>query len=133
MFSFNKLVTFTTILAASSAAFATPANVKKRAALDVFAPPITAPVEGDVWVVGQQRNVTWDTSNAPTQITNPIGQIILRKGEETTNILLASCFNILIGSIEVTVPEVVDGDDYALVLFGDSGNFSPDFTITSSA
>ncbi|KAF5339661.1 hypothetical protein D9758_015584 [Tetrapyrgos nigripes] len=45
---------------ASSAAFTTPVNVKERAALDVFVPPITrSPVEGDVWVIGQQRNGTW--------------------------------------------------------------------------
>ncbi|KAK7435195.1 hypothetical protein VKT23_019765 [Stygiomarasmius scandens] len=132
MFNFTKLTTFTTILAASSAAFATPVGSKKRAPLDVFVPPITSPAEGDVWVVGQQRNVTWDTSNAPTQITNPIGSIMLRQDDMTTNIVLASCFNIIIGQIEVTVPDVPDGD-YTLVLFGDSGNFSPDFTITHAA
>ncbi|KAF5314798.1 hypothetical protein D9758_014740 [Tetrapyrgos nigripes] len=130
MFSFNKLAAFTTVLVASSAALATPANVKKRAALDIFVPPITSPVAGDVWVVGQQRTVTWDTSNAPARITNIIGQIILRKGEETVDFDLETCFDIRIGQIQVTVPEVADGDDYNLILLGDSGNVSPDFTIT---
>jgi hypothetical protein len=34
-----------------------------------------------------------------------------------------------LGTIDVTVPRVKDGDDYQIVLFGDSGNFSPKFTI----
>jgi hypothetical protein len=61
MFTFTKLATFATLLVASSTAFAGPTSTptKKRAALDVFAPPITSPAEGDVWVVGQQKNVTW--------------------------------------------------------------------------
>ncbi|KAF5349848.1 hypothetical protein D9758_014032 [Tetrapyrgos nigripes] len=133
MFSFNKLTVFATVLAASSVVLATPASVKKRAALDVFVPPITSPVAGDVWVVGQQKNVTWDTSNAPAHITNPIGQILLAKGGPITGDVLADGFDILIGSIEVTVPDVVDGDDYAIILLGDASNYSPEFTITHSA
>lgn len=61
---------------------------------------------------------------------------------------LATGFDILLGRFEVTVPDVADGDDYAIVcefncylrylskvliffkVFGDSGNFSPNFTIT---
>ncbi|KAK7438748.1 hypothetical protein VKT23_017878 [Stygiomarasmius scandens] len=117
MFNFTKLAIFMTILAASSTAFATPVGSKKRAPLDVFVPPITSPAKGDVWVVGQQRNVTC---------------IMLRQDDMTTNIVLASCFNIIIGQIEVTIPDIPDGD-YTLVMFGDSGNFSPDFTITYAA
>jgi len=76
--------------------------------------------------------VTWDTSEAPVNITNKIGTILLNKSGETTPVVLANNFSILLGRIEVTVPWVLDGDDYQVVLFGDSGNFSTDFTITGS-
>ncbi|CAL1712673.1 unnamed protein product [Somion occarium] len=80
--------------------------------------------------VGTKQNVTWDTSDAPTQITNPIGRIILSKGGllDLDN-PLADGFDILLGEFEVTVPDVEPADDYAIVLFGDSGNASPQFTI----
>jgi len=57
---------------------------------------------------------------------------MLRKADLTTPVILADKFDILLGRITVQVPWVVDGDDYQLVLFGDSGNFSPQFTITGS-
>ncbi|THU84266.1 hypothetical protein K435DRAFT_686022, partial [Dendrothele bispora CBS 962.96] len=121
---------------ATLAAFATlgyASPIEQRAALDVFAPPITSPVAGDVWVVGETKNVTWDVSHAPTQITNPEGTILLRKGNLTTTDILATGFDIRDGSVEVTVPDVEDDDDYSVVLFGDSGNWSPDFNITHKA
>ncbi|KAG6853335.1 hypothetical protein C0991_005162 [Blastosporella zonata] len=73
-----------------------------------------------------------DTANHPVNITNRQGLIQLRKSGETTPVILASGFSILLGRIEIEVPWVIDGDDYQLVLFGDSGNFSPTFTITGS-
>ncbi|KAI0273486.1 hypothetical protein BC834DRAFT_816913 [Gloeopeniophorella convolvens] len=97
---------------------------------DVYVPPITYPHEGTVWKVGDHHNVTWDNTNPPKQITNPVGRILLRKGDLTTSTVLASNFSILLGRIEVEVPEVTPGD-YTLVLFGDSGNFSPVFKITN--
>ncbi|KAJ7648700.1 hypothetical protein DFH06DRAFT_572298 [Mycena polygramma] len=102
------------------------------ASRDVFVPPILYPKAGTVWTVGQRHNVTWDISNHPTHITNSVGFILLRKGGLTTPVILEDNFSILRGRIEVTVPRVVDGTDYQLVLFGDSGNFSPNFTITGS-
>ena len=63
---------------------------------------------------------------------------------------MADGFDILLGSVEVTVPWVIDGGDYQIVcehahiylllssysyrtsVFGDSGNFSPMFTIRSA-
>ncbi|KAF5336627.1 hypothetical protein D9758_015933 [Tetrapyrgos nigripes] len=141
MLNFNKLAAFATVLAASSSVFATPVNVNQRAALSVFTPPMTSPAEGDVWVVGTQRNVTWDTSNAPPVLSNPIGQVILRNFRlETEGIAnigvpvnLVHGFDILSGSVEVTVPDVPNADDYFLNLFGDSGDTGPNFTITHSA
>jgi len=96
---------------------------------DVYVPPILYPTQGTVWIVGQQQYVTWNTSNPPADITNKVGEIHLRKGGLASSSTLASNFSILLGRIGVTVPYVEDGDDYQIVLFGDSGNFSPKFTI----
>ncbi|KAJ6493267.1 hypothetical protein C8R45DRAFT_184908 [Mycena sanguinolenta] len=110
-----------------TAAHAAPSGLENR---DVYAPPVTYPHAGTVWKVGQRHNVTWNVINPPARITNPTGQIMLRKGNLTTSVVLEKNFSILLGRIEVKVPRVKHGDDYQLVLFGDSGNFSPYFTIT---
>ncbi|KAJ6582367.1 hypothetical protein B0H19DRAFT_877952, partial [Mycena capillaripes] len=96
---------------------------------DVYVPPVLYPHDGTVWTVGQRHNVTWDNSDPPVNITNKVGRIMLRKGGLTTPVILEENFSILLGRIEVTVPWVLDGSDYQIVLFGDSGNFSPLFTI----
>ena len=66
-----------------------------------------------------------------------------------TKVILAAGFNILDGQVKITVPWVDDSDDYQLVreynsillayrktdpwlVFGDSGNFSQEFTIKST-
>ncbi|KAK2463256.1 hypothetical protein APHAL10511_004911 [Amanita phalloides] len=98
---------------------------------DVYAPPVLYPNTHTVWVVGQKHKVVWDTSNPPQQITNPIGQIYLRTEDHTMlDRPLALNFNIMKGHTEVTVPAVKPGL-YRIVLFGDSGNFSPEFRIVS--
>ncbi|OCH88477.1 hypothetical protein OBBRIDRAFT_780108 [Obba rivulosa] len=97
---------------------------------DVFVPPVTYPHAGTVWYVGQHHNVTWETAGAPVNITNKIGRVVLAKGGiEDINHPLATNFSILDGRVVVKVPDVEPGNDYAIVLFGDSGNFSPNFTI----
>ncbi|KAM5536530.1 hypothetical protein V8D89_009807 [Ganoderma adspersum] len=108
------------------------AAVASRAAQDVFVPPVTYPTAGTVWTLGQTQNVTWDVSNAPQNITNNKGMIILRKGGVSTPLILQNGFDIRLGSVEVTVPWVVEGTDYSFILFGDGGNYSPTFTITGS-
>ncbi|PPQ64359.1 hypothetical protein CVT24_008428 [Panaeolus cyanescens] len=119
-----------TLLAAFAVSAALPAaDLEVR---DVFVPPITSPTAGAIWTLGQTQTVTWDTSNAPVNITNKNGVIRLRRGGLTSPLILAKGFNILDGSVEVTVPLVVESTDYSIVLFGDSGNFSPQFTITGS-
>ncbi|KAF9553888.1 hypothetical protein CPC08DRAFT_645028 [Agrocybe pediades] len=106
---------------------------------DVIAPHITSPHEGTVWPIGTVQTVTWcvDTSNFPpdSQITNPIGQVIL--GFNSSNSLnldfehpLAKDFKLRDGKVNITVPNVPPKDDYLIVLFGDSGNTSPAFAIT---
>ncbi|KAK0216642.1 hypothetical protein EDD85DRAFT_869772 [Armillaria nabsnona] len=109
--------------------FAIPVNLDKR---DVFVPPILYPHSGTVWTINQRHNVTWDTSNAPVNITNSRGIIVLRKDNRATPLIIAEGFDIRLGRFEITVPWVVQGDDYSLVLFGDSGNWSENFTITGA-
>ncbi|KAJ6492521.1 hypothetical protein C8R47DRAFT_1044578 [Mycena vitilis] len=122
-----KFTFFTTLL---SAAVLTAVQARPS---DVFVPPVLTPTAGEVWTVGSQQNVTWDVSDPPVSITNKVGMIMLRKAGLTTPLVLGNGFNILDGTFEVTVPEVVSGTDYSIVLFGDSGNFSPVFTITGSS
>ncbi|TFK75404.1 hypothetical protein BDN72DRAFT_733258, partial [Pluteus cervinus] len=104
----------------------TPASSKP---LDVYSPSILTPQENDTWVPGQIYTVTWDISDPPAQITNPIGQIWLRKGDVTSNDTLASGFNMTSGSQNITCPYVSPDSDYRVVLYGTSGNWSPPFTI----
>ncbi|KAK0481189.1 hypothetical protein EDD18DRAFT_1312217 [Armillaria luteobubalina] len=124
---------FTSLLFAFVSVFtlvlAIPVNLDKR---DVFVPPILYPHSGTVWTINQHHNVTWDTSHAPVNITNSRGIIMLRKDNIATPLILAEGFDILLGRFEITVPWVVQGDDYSLVLFGDSGNWSENFTITGA-
>ncbi|KAK0244130.1 hypothetical protein EDD85DRAFT_945452 [Armillaria nabsnona] len=107
---------------------------------DVISPPITSPTAGAVWTVGQTITVTWNTTVIPpaSQVTNPIGKIVL--GHQANNSLnleldhpLASNFQLTDGQVDITVPDVEPRDDYIIVLFGDSGNTSPEFTIQRSA
>ncbi|PPQ95979.1 hypothetical protein CVT26_016195 [Gymnopilus dilepis] len=115
------------VLATVSGVLASPLEAR-----DVFTPEVLLPTTGTVWTVGAQEMVTWDTSNAPVNITNKIGRVLLRKAGMTLPVILADNFSILQGSVQVTVPWVEDGDDYQVNLFGDSGDFSNVFTISGS-
>ncbi|KZP20300.1 hypothetical protein FIBSPDRAFT_861820 [Athelia psychrophila] len=117
---------FFALCSALSLTSAAPMSLDQR---DVWSPPITYPHTGTVWKVGAKYNVTWDTSNAPKQITNKIGSIYLRDGEKWLPTVVASGFSILDGRKEITVPSVKPGSSYTLVLMGDSGNISEEFTI----
>lgn len=48
---------------------------------DVFDPTILSPLTGTVWKIGSTQNVTWSTANAPKQLSNPIGMVILAKNQ----------------------------------------------------
>ncbi|KAH8104744.1 hypothetical protein BXZ70DRAFT_922212 [Cristinia sonorae] len=123
----NFIMNLVFFFLATLSTFSTALPLQRR---DVFVPHILYPREGTVWFVGQTHNVTWDTSDAPTQITNPRGTIILaRNGRLDLDHPLASNFSILDGRHEIKVPNVPEGDVYNIVLFGDSGNFSGNFTI----
>lgn len=127
MFTKSLMSSFFALMSLLALAMSIP--VQKR---DVFVPPVVYPHQGTVWYAGQQQAVVWDTSNAPANITNSEGIIYL----VVDNLIdfdyeLASNFNILDGKVQVVVPTVSTGT-YAIVLFGDSGNFSQNFTIVAS-
>ncbi|THG96492.1 hypothetical protein EW026_g5355 [Hermanssonia centrifuga] len=114
-----------------TALFSALVGLVAGAAQDVWAPPITSPTAASVWSIGSTQNVTWDASHPPSEVTNPIGQIILSKGGVLdVDHPLATGFPLTSGFILVQVPNVVPGNDYATVLIGDSGNASPYFEIT---
>ncbi|KIP03163.1 hypothetical protein PHLGIDRAFT_78018 [Phlebiopsis gigantea 11061_1 CR5-6] len=104
-------------------AAAAPTSEKR----DVYTPPVLYPHSGTVWYSGQKHNVTWDNSNPPKSISNG-AFILLRSGTYETPVVLAHDFNLRSGRVEVTVPDVITGT-FSIVLFGDSGNWSEDFTI----
>lgn len=104
-------------------------------ARDVWSPAITSPDAQTVWVAGTTATVTWDTSNPPADVTNPRGRILLGHVEDGTDEHLdvahplADGFDIRAGKVQVKVPYVSPGNDYIIVLMGDSGNKSPSFVI----
>ncbi|KII86651.1 hypothetical protein PLICRDRAFT_113669 [Plicaturopsis crispa FD-325 SS-3] len=111
-------------------------NYRDLARRVVYDPRITSPAFGTTWEVGSQVQVTWDTSDMPAHVTNPKGRLVLGylKGDDQNEHLdfdhpLADGFDIAQGHVEVEVPEVQAGQNYIVVLFGDSGNRSPSFTI----
>ncbi|KIJ39673.1 hypothetical protein M422DRAFT_49531 [Sphaerobolus stellatus SS14] len=107
-------------------------SLDKKAALTVFDPPITFPTPGSTFTRGQTITVTWDTSGIPVGTPNQ-GQIILLRligsGENHVSDL-ASGFLLTSGSVQITWPtDVPPGNNYALNLFGDSGNVYGPYTL----
>ncbi|KAI8994257.1 hypothetical protein BD414DRAFT_411938 [Trametes punicea] len=140
MFASKLAAAFVVFAAAVSAVSAAPTVFTEPKTEIVYRPHITSPKAGDVWPVGTTQTVTWDTSDIPDDAKNQTGLILLGYLEDgdTDEHLgvdhpLASNFPITAGSVEVTVPDVKPRDDYVAILFGDSGNASPKFTITNSS
>ncbi|KAF9241610.1 hypothetical protein BU15DRAFT_60866 [Melanogaster broomeanus] len=101
---------------------------------DVWVPPITYPTSDTVWTVGVTYTVTWDATSPPSQVTNPQGKIYLRQGGATQADPIAQDFPLSDGHADVTVPAGTQpGNDWEVVLFGDSGNWSPTFTIAATS
>ncbi|KZT23478.1 hypothetical protein NEOLEDRAFT_1069546 [Neolentinus lepideus HHB14362 ss-1] len=96
---------------------------------DVYDPRITNPQASTVWVVEDNAEATWDTSDMPQHVTNPKGKLVLGYIEDSSDHPLADGFDISEGHIKFRVPRVEPRNDYIVVLFGDSGNRSPTFTI----
>jgi len=112
-----------------------PMHLSKK---DVWAPPITKPAMGTVWRVGSTVTVSWDTSTRPAQVTNPVGTLLLGSlqpngvGGENLDVdnPLAKGFPLSDGKVNIVVPNVAPNNNYIVALIGDSGDISPEFTIT---
>ncbi|KAI8990706.1 hypothetical protein BD414DRAFT_413525 [Trametes punicea] len=106
---------------------------------EVWSPPIIEPDADTVWTVGSTVRIVWDTSNPPRQVTNYEGKAVLgylTDEDETNEHLefdppLAEGFNLTDGHVRIQVPDVSASNEYIVVLFGDSGNHSPKFTIVN--
>ncbi|KZV73997.1 hypothetical protein PENSPDRAFT_602070 [Peniophora sp. CONT] len=96
-------------------------------ALDVFVPKITSPTASTIWKSDAVETVTWDTSNAPAHISN--GGLVVLNDDGLPMDTLAEGFDLRAGSVAVTVPTGLEGFNYTITLFGDSGNVSPAFHI----
>ncbi|KAJ3796831.1 hypothetical protein GGU11DRAFT_829045 [Lentinula aff. detonsa] len=133
-----------------ASAFAFFVASAKAAPSIVWDPTITSPVTGTVWTVGTMVNVTWwgelndlikttcthifDTerrsiTDEPSTVSNA-GEIYLAK-DNVQMMALSGTFDLAAadGSYAVTVPDVPTGDDYQIILYGDSGNIGPSFVI----
>ncbi|KAL6302859.1 hypothetical protein BKA93DRAFT_381266 [Sparassis latifolia] len=127
---------FTSVLTAMFATLAasTLATPISRAEDDIVSPQITYPTTGAVWIPFTNQTVTWDTSNIAPADANNTGLLLLGYNEANSEHLdiqypLATQFPIGAGSVDIVVPNVTLRTDYIVVLFGDSGNASPEFTI----
>jgi hypothetical protein len=134
---FNNMFAFTnllfTIISLVSLAFSLPLNLR-----DVVDPPITSPTAGTVWQVGEKQLVTWSTNGLSSNVTNPVGMLVLgymynNSENLMLNSPLATNINYTVGQVLITVPNVETREDYIVVLFGDSGNASPEFTIINDS
>ncbi|PWN53028.1 hypothetical protein IE53DRAFT_366701 [Violaceomyces palustris] len=111
-----------------------PENLRKRI---VYNPRITYPTSETVWTAGSMAKVTWDASDLPKELSNSKGQLKLGYtpangdgGENLSEGYLAKDFPLSDGKVSFTVPgNTKTRNDYIVVLFGDSGNASPKFTI----
>ncbi|KIK62834.1 hypothetical protein GYMLUDRAFT_242470 [Collybiopsis luxurians FD-317 M1] len=121
---------FTSSLLAIAATFFAASSVS-AAPLDVWDPTITSPVAGTVWTIGTQVNVTWSTADKPAQVSNG-GEVVLAENQIEIE-SLSPIFDLAAadGFYTVTVPNVAPGDNYQIVLFGDSGNIGPSFSIVA--
>ncbi|KAI9059304.1 hypothetical protein FKP32DRAFT_1606300 [Trametes sanguinea] len=106
---------------------------------DAVSPPITKPIAGAVWKVGEVQTVTWDGAaldGAPP--SNPLGKVLLgtidSDGQEHLmwETPLITGFPILGGNVSLTVPSVPAGDNYIVCLLGTSDDISPPFTILAA-
>ncbi|KAH9949857.1 hypothetical protein B0H21DRAFT_687892 [Amylocystis lapponica] len=139
---FTKFTALLTVLAAA-AVQATPIDLSLQPIIqpiidDVYSPDITSPKVGDLWTVGQNQTVTWDASKVPQTNENSTGLLLLGYEDDPSagehldiKDPLAVGFPISAGTVSFTVPNVTDRSDYIVVLFGDSGNASPKFTIST--
>ncbi|KAI9443495.1 hypothetical protein H4582DRAFT_1925177 [Lactarius indigo] len=100
----------------------------------VVSPFITSPAEDTLWTPGNDELVTWDTSAIPLTGDSQGMLVLGRQTADSENLdsdnPLAVGFSLRDGSVHITCPTVPPGKNYIVVLFGDSGNASPQFTIS---
>ncbi|KAF9990236.1 hypothetical protein BGZ80_006946 [Entomortierella chlamydospora] len=99
-------------------------------------PHITSPKKGVEWKANSYQTVQWDTKGIKG--SKATGTLLLgyREGNSLNEHLdtahpLAKDFPLKNGRIKVKVPNVDPRKRYIVVLLGNSGNASPEFTITN--
>ncbi|KAF8550043.1 hypothetical protein OG21DRAFT_1420305 [Imleria badia] len=102
--------------------------------LDVWVPTIKIPNRETVWSLKNPPYLVEDTSNHPSEITNSKGQVLLVHDNRLDygrppDHPLAEGFDILDGQVKVHLPASTKPGKYEIVLMGDSGNDSSEFTI----
>ena len=147
------MVRLTSLLVAACAAVtATAAPLQSRI---VYTPKITYPHKGVEWTAGEKAHVSWNSKGIPDQ-KNLTGTVRLghrskkSEGEHLCTSLpltlcerhtdmflpatvLAKDFPLGSGNVSFTLPHnITERHDYIVVLFGDSGNSSPEFTINAA-
>ncbi|KAK7444750.1 hypothetical protein VKT23_015067 [Stygiomarasmius scandens] len=101
---------------------------------DITLPLSRVPAPGAVWVVGERENVTWFGCSSL-----PRGRITLgdQDGASFNKLVLVPDFDMFEhpDMAEVTVPDVPDGGDYFIAIWGDEGdaNFNARFSIVHSS
>ncbi|KAJ7784379.1 hypothetical protein B0H16DRAFT_1492315 [Mycena metata] len=134
------LVSALILLATALVANASPLRPQE---LVVVTPKITSPTQAVSWPSGSIQTVTWDTTDIPPEAANNTGVLLLGRNttaydengqkfmSENLDIKhpLATGFPIMAGCKNITVPKTTPGANYIIVLFGDSGNASPQFKI----
>ncbi|KAJ2920536.1 hypothetical protein H1R20_g16559, partial [Candolleomyces eurysporus] len=139
---FSQIITALLAAAASSSfclAAPVPNTQDASQAMVVVNPHITAPQQNEFWAKGSKHVVRWDTDKIPQgEHAAPLkGLVVLGystpdSDDEHLDLdhPLASGFSLSDGSVEVEIPsDAASRKDYFIVLFGDSGNVSPNFTI----
>ncbi|KAH9841483.1 uncharacterized protein C8Q71DRAFT_331765 [Rhodofomes roseus] len=129
---FGKLFAFA---ASAALALAAPASFIPIADdIILWSADIQSPNVFSVWPVGSTQTIKWDPSQVPQTAANHTGIVLLGYYEDDSENLdtqtpLVAGFQIADGQVDITVPNVTERNDYIVVLFGNSGNASPTFTI----
>ncbi|TFY55399.1 hypothetical protein EVJ58_g8274 [Rhodofomes roseus] len=134
---FGKLFAFA---ASAALALAAPASFIPIADdIILWSADIQSPNVFSVWPVGSTQTIKWDPSQVPQTAANHTGIVLLGYYEDDSENLDTRAssrrprswrgFQIADGQVDITVPNVTERNDYIVVLFGNSGNASPTFTI----
>ncbi|WFD01122.1 hypothetical protein MYAM1_003883 [Malassezia yamatoensis] len=129
------LASATTLLLATGQALGAAVPNGALQSRTVYTPKITYPTNKTQWTAGKKVHVSWETDQLPSAAKAESGFIKLghldsNSDGEHLNQTLAKNFKLGNGNVSFTLPQDIESrDDYIVVLFGDSGNKSPKFTI----